>query len=142
MPGEDSHKNKPHQKGNGGFCSGFSDDLVCVPCAGTTTVLITDYAQHHIARKSLPRASTWSSTGPFVTVCFLFVFAALMEYATLNYYSSCRKPPTTKKKHRWVPVAKIFSEGSRRIFLGKWFLFIRILYMIYIVNLRRLLKTR
>ena len=51
-----------------------------------------------IARDSLPRVSYVTAMDLFVTVCFLFVFAALMEYATLNYYSSCRKPPTTKKK--------------------------------------------
>lgn len=34
----------------------------------------------------------------FVTVCFLFVFAALMEYAALNYYSSCRRPTAAKKQ--------------------------------------------
>ncbi|KAK2107739.1 hypothetical protein P7K49_012904 [Saguinus oedipus] len=50
-----------------------------------------------IARKSLPRVSYVTAMDLFVTVCFLFVFAALMEYATLNYYSSCRKPTTTKK---------------------------------------------
>ncbi|VCW79515.1 unnamed protein product [Gulo gulo] len=51
-----------------------------------------------IARNSLPRVSYVTAMDLFVTVCFLFVFAALMEYATLNYYSSCRKPTTTKKK--------------------------------------------
>ena len=56
-----------------------------------------------IARKSLPRVSYVTAMDLFVTVCFLFVFAALMEYATLNYYSSCRKPNCTKKKKsvRW-----------------------------------------
>lgn len=82
---------------NGGILFGFSDDLVCVPCAGITTVL-TMTTLSTIARKSLPRVSYVTAMDLFVTVCFLFVFAALMEYATLNYYSSCRKPPTTKKK--------------------------------------------
>ncbi|KAI4559963.1 hypothetical protein MJT46_012201 [Ovis ammon polii x Ovis aries] len=65
--------------------------------AGITTVL-TMTTLSTIARKSLPRVSYVTAMDLFVTVCFLFVFAALMEYATLNYYSSCRKPPTTKKK--------------------------------------------
>ncbi|KAG8137436.1 hypothetical protein E2320_004673 [Naja naja] len=51
-----------------------------------------------IARNSLPRVSYVTAMDLFVTVCFLFVFAALMEYATLNYYSSCRKPHCAKKK--------------------------------------------
>ncbi|XP_044088071.1 gamma-aminobutyric acid receptor subunit gamma-3 isoform X3 [Neovison vison] len=65
--------------------------------AGITTVL-TMTTLSTIARNSLPRVSYVTAMDLFVTVCFLFVFAALMEYATLNYYSSCRKPTTTKKK--------------------------------------------
>ncbi|XP_072191306.1 gamma-aminobutyric acid receptor subunit gamma-3 isoform X3 [Excalfactoria chinensis] len=65
--------------------------------AGITTVL-TMTTLSTIARKSLPRVSYVTAMDLFVTVCFLFVFAALMEYATLNYYSSCRKPNCTKKK--------------------------------------------
>ncbi|KAJ7426734.1 gamma-aminobutyric acid receptor subunit gamma-3-like protein [Willisornis vidua] len=64
---------------------------------GITTVL-TMTTLSTIARKSLPRVSYVTAMDLFVTVCFLFVFAALMEYATLNYYSSCRKPSCTKKK--------------------------------------------
>ncbi|XP_059534390.1 gamma-aminobutyric acid receptor subunit gamma-3 isoform X1 [Myotis daubentonii] len=64
---------------------------------GITTVL-TMTTLSTIARNSLPRVSYVTAMDLFVTVCFLFVFAALMEYATLNYYSSCRKPATMKKK--------------------------------------------
>uniref|UniRef100_A0A8C6Z2A5 Gamma-aminobutyric acid receptor subunit gamma-3 n=1 Tax=Nothoprocta perdicaria TaxID=30464 RepID=A0A8C6Z2A5_NOTPE len=64
---------------------------------GITTVL-TMTTLSTIARKSLPRVSYVTAMDLFVTVCFLFVFAALMEYATLNYYSSCRKPNCAKKK--------------------------------------------
>lgn len=71
-------------------------NMLPVPCAGITTVL-TMTTLSTIARKSLPRVSYVTAMDLFVTVCFLFVFAALMEYATLNYYSSCRKPTTTKK---------------------------------------------
>ncbi|NXR51407.1 GBRG3 protein, partial [Hippolais icterina] len=69
---------------------------------GITTVL-TMTTLSTVARKSLPRVSYVTAMDLFVTVCFLFVFAALMEYATLNYYSSCRKPNCTKKKKsvRW-----------------------------------------
>ncbi|XP_040589199.1 gamma-aminobutyric acid receptor subunit gamma-3 isoform X1 [Mesocricetus auratus] len=77
---------------------------------GITTVL-TMTTLSTIARKSLPRVSYVTAMDLFVTVCFLFVFAALMEYATLNYYSSCRKPAVRKKKTsllhsdstRWIP---------------------------------------
>ncbi|XP_075056212.1 gamma-aminobutyric acid receptor subunit gamma-3 isoform X3 [Mixophyes fleayi] len=65
--------------------------------AGITTVL-TMTTLSTIARKSLPRVSYVTAMDLFVTVCFLFVFAALMEYAALNYYSSCKKPRCKKKK--------------------------------------------
>uniref|UniRef100_A0A3Q4ASM6 Uncharacterized protein n=1 Tax=Mola mola TaxID=94237 RepID=A0A3Q4ASM6_MOLML len=53
---------------------------------GITTVL-TMTTLSSVARTSLPRVSYVTAMDLFVTVCFLFVFAALMEYATLNYYS-------------------------------------------------------
>lgn len=87
------------------FC-GCRKDIACnynqISSAGITTVL-TMTTLSTIARKSLPRVSYVTAMDLFVTVCFLFVFAALMEYATLNYYSSCRKPNCTKKKKsvRW-----------------------------------------
>lgn len=47
-----------------------------------------------VARNSLPRVSYVTAMDLFVTVCFLFVFAAMIEYAMLNYYSySIRRPP-------------------------------------------------
>ncbi|KAM4574303.1 gamma-aminobutyric acid receptor subunit gamma-3 [Fundulus heteroclitus] len=64
---------------------------------GITTVL-TMTTLSSVARTSLPRVSYVTAMDLFVTVCFLFVFAALMEYATLNYYSytiqrpSCMEP--------------------------------------------------
>nr|XP_023656526.1 gamma-aminobutyric acid receptor subunit gamma-3 isoform X1 [Paramormyrops kingsleyae] len=65
---------------------------------GITTVL-TMTTLSTVARTSLPRVSYVTAMDLFVTVCFLFVFAALMEYATLNYYSySARKPTCTKTR--------------------------------------------
>ncbi|XP_067889372.1 gamma-aminobutyric acid receptor subunit gamma-3 isoform X2 [Heterodontus francisci] len=63
---------------------------------GITTVL-TMTTLSSIARKSLPKVSYVTAMDLFVTVCFLFVFAALMEYAALNYYTCCKKP-TRKRK--------------------------------------------
>lgn len=80
-----------------------------MPCTGITTVL-TMTTLSTIARNSLPRVSYVTAMDLFVTVCFLFVFAALMEYATLNYYSSCRKPTTTKKKTSVSSNSKDFLE--------------------------------
>ncbi|TMS20277.1 Gamma-aminobutyric acid receptor subunit gamma-3, partial [Larimichthys crocea] len=65
---------------------------------GITTVL-TMTTLSSVARMSLPRVSYVTAMDLFVTVCFLFVFAALMEYATLNYYSySARRPSCMEPK--------------------------------------------
>ncbi|XP_042272706.1 gamma-aminobutyric acid receptor subunit gamma-3 isoform X2 [Thunnus albacares] len=65
---------------------------------GITTVL-TMTTLSTVARTSLPRVSYVTAMDLFVTVCFLFVFAALMEYATLNYYSySARRPSCIENK--------------------------------------------
>uniref|UniRef100_A0A8C9ZHM5 Gamma-aminobutyric acid receptor subunit gamma-3 n=1 Tax=Sander lucioperca TaxID=283035 RepID=A0A8C9ZHM5_SANLU len=65
---------------------------------GITTVL-TMTTLSSVARTSLPRVSYVTAMDLFVTVCFLFVFAALMEYATLNYYSySARRPSCMEPK--------------------------------------------
>ncbi|KFU87492.1 Gamma-aminobutyric acid receptor subunit gamma-3, partial [Chaetura pelagica] len=93
---------------------------------GITTVL-TMTTLSTIARKSLPRVSYITAMDLFVTVCFLFVFAALMEYATLNYYSSCRKPNCTKKKKsvRWENLisfpACVWLREQRIIRVGFFF---------------------
>ncbi|KAJ8407266.1 hypothetical protein AAFF_G00278400 [Aldrovandia affinis] len=68
---------------------------------GITTVL-TMTTLSTVARTSLPRVSYVTAMDLFVTVCFLFVFAALMEYATLNYYSySVRKPCNKTKRSNY-----------------------------------------
>ncbi|XP_078231802.1 gamma-aminobutyric acid receptor subunit gamma-3 isoform X5 [Callithrix jacchus] len=93
--------------------------------AGITTVL-TMTTLSTIARNSLPRVSYVTAMDLFVTVCFLFVFAALMEYATLNYYSSCRKPAATKKaashpdSSRWIPERISLQASSVRIALQNY----------------------
>lgn len=55
-----------------------------------------------VARTSLPRVSYVTAMDLFVTVCFLFVFAALMEYATLNYYSYSIRRPICMETRRLV----------------------------------------
>ncbi|XP_065128665.1 gamma-aminobutyric acid receptor subunit gamma-3 isoform X3 [Paramisgurnus dabryanus] len=71
----------------------------CRFCQGITTVL-TMTTLSTVARTSLPRVSYVTAMDLFVTVCFLFVFAALMEYATLNYYSYSARRPTCNKTKR------------------------------------------
>ncbi|KAM4738531.1 gamma-aminobutyric acid receptor subunit gamma-3 isoform 2-T2 [Anableps anableps] len=68
---------------------------------GITTVL-TMTTLSSVARTSLPRVSYVTAMDLFVTVCFLFVFAALMEYATLNYYSySIQRPSCMEPKRNF-----------------------------------------
>lgn len=68
---------------------------------GITTVL-TMTTLSSVARTSLPRVSYVTAMDLFVTVCFLFVFAALMEYATLNYYSYSTRRPSCMQHKRLV----------------------------------------
>ena len=75
------------------------------PLPGITTVL-TMTTLSSVARTSLPRVSYVTAMDLFVTVCFLFVFAALMEYATLNYYSASARRPVLSKPRRPVRSAR------------------------------------
>ncbi|KAK2513669.1 Gabrg1 [Columba guinea] len=65
--------------------------------SGITTVL-TMTTLSTIARKSLPKVSYVTAMDLFVSVCFIFVFAALMEYGTLHYFTSNRKGDKGKEK--------------------------------------------
>ncbi|XP_048454064.1 gamma-aminobutyric acid receptor subunit gamma-3 [Rhincodon typus] len=78
---------------------------------GITTVL-TMTTLSSIARKSLPKVSYVTAMDLFVTVCFLFVFAALMEYAALNYYTCCKKPTCTRKKKTNYSVLNLGPASS------------------------------
>ncbi|KAJ7400725.1 Gamma-aminobutyric acid receptor subunit gamma-1 [Pitangus sulphuratus] len=64
---------------------------------GITTVL-TMTTLSTIARKSLPKVSYVTAMDLFVSVCFIFVFAALMEYGTLHYFTSNRKGDKGKQR--------------------------------------------
>lgn len=57
-----------------------------------------------IARKSLPKVSYVTAMDLFVSVCFIFVFSALVEYGTLHYFVSNRKPSKDKDKKKKNPV--------------------------------------
>lgn len=61
-----------------------------------------------IARKSLPKVSYVTAMDLFVSVCFIFVFSALVEYGTLHYFVSNRKPSKDKDKKKKNPVCIIF----------------------------------
>uniref|UniRef100_A0A674BN83 Gamma-aminobutyric acid type A receptor subunit gamma1 n=1 Tax=Salmo trutta TaxID=8032 RepID=A0A674BN83_SALTR len=65
---------------------------------GITTVL-TMTTLSTISRKSLPKVSYVTAMDLFVSVCFIFTFAALMEYGTLHYFTSNRQNKKDKDTH-------------------------------------------
>ncbi|NXG56322.1 GBRG4 protein, partial [Hemiprocne comata] len=71
---------------------------------GITTVL-TMTTLSTISRKHLPRVSYITAMDLFVSVCFIFVFAALMEYATLNYLVGNKKPVGHNNRKARLPPA-------------------------------------
>lgn len=87
---------------------------LCLP--GITTVL-TMTTLSTIARKSLPKVSYVTAMDLFVSVCFIFVFSALVEYGTLHYFVSNRKPSKDKDKKKKNPVC-IFLPARSEIQLG------------------------
>ncbi|XP_026645599.1 gamma-aminobutyric acid receptor subunit gamma-2 isoform X4 [Microtus ochrogaster] len=74
--------------------------------SGITTVL-TMTTLSTIARKSLPKVSYVTAMDLFVSVCFIFVFSALVEYGTLHYFVSNRKPSKDKDKKKKNPAPTI-----------------------------------
>lgn len=60
-----------------------------------------------ISRKSLPKVSYVTAMDLFVSVCFIFTFAALMEYGTLHYFTSNRQNKKTKSSG--APVSLKYS---------------------------------
>ncbi|XP_078534363.1 gamma-aminobutyric acid receptor subunit gamma-1 [Lissotriton helveticus] len=64
---------------------------------GITTVL-TMTTLSTFARKSLPKVSYITAMDLFVSVCFIFIFAALVEYGTLHYFTSNRSRMKVKEK--------------------------------------------
>ena len=77
----------------------------CLPPGITTVLTMTTLST--IARKSLPKVSYVTAMDLFVSVCFIFVFSALVEYGTLHYFVSNRKPSKDKDKKKKNPVCII-----------------------------------
>uniref|UniRef100_A0A8C6TAX5 Gamma-aminobutyric acid type A receptor gamma1 subunit n=1 Tax=Neogobius melanostomus TaxID=47308 RepID=A0A8C6TAX5_9GOBI len=76
----------------------------CITTVLTMTTLST------ISRKSLPKVSYITAMDLFVSVCFIFTFAALMEYGTLHYFTSNRqKKKTVKKKKPLTRGVSVFA---------------------------------
>ena len=70
-------------------------------CVGVTTVL-TMTTLSISARNSLPKVAYATAMDWFIAVCYAFVFLALIEFATVNYF--------TKRSWAWdgkQPVLKV-----------------------------------
>uniref|UniRef100_A0A8D0G238 Gamma-aminobutyric acid type A receptor subunit epsilon n=1 Tax=Sphenodon punctatus TaxID=8508 RepID=A0A8D0G238_SPHPU len=78
---------------------------------GITTVL-TMTTLSTISRKHLPRVSYITAMDLFVSVCFIFVFAALMEYATLNYLVGDKKPAEYHSRKPKLPPTNAHMVSS------------------------------
>lgn len=98
-------------------------DIPFVIFSGITTVLTMTTISTGV-RSSLPRISYVKAIDIYLVMCFVFVFAALLEYAAVNYLywgartkRRRRKPGTDKSKaENSVNISSVIIE-RRRLFL-------------------------
>lgn len=76
-----------------------------VLCAGVTTVL-TMTTLSISARNSLPKVAYATAMDWFIAVCYAFVFSALIEFATVNYF--------TKRGWAWDGKSVVTDKVMRR----------------------------
>lgn len=87
-----------------GFCSYF--------CLGVTTVL-TMTTLSISARNSLPKVAYATAMDWFIAVCYAFVFSALIEFATVNYF--------TKRGWAWDGKSIVNDKVTMTTQTGLWF---------------------
>ena len=73
--------------------------VLLYPLPGITTVL-TMTTLSTIARKSLPKVSYVTAIDLFVSVCFFFVFAAMIEFAMLTFFVSKMKLKRGRRRRK------------------------------------------
>lgn len=83
-------------------CFSGGAQLLCILIGLGITTVLTMTTLSTISRKSLPKVSYVTAMDLFVSVCFIFTFAALMEYGTLHYFTSNRQSKKTKSSHAQV----------------------------------------
>lgn len=80
--------------------------------AGITTVLTMTTISTGV-RSSLPRISYVKAIDIYLVMCFVFVFAALLEYAAVNYtYWGARAKKKSKKSKEPLDEKK---SGTRKL---------------------------
>ncbi|KAL1116300.1 hypothetical protein AAG570_005795 [Ranatra chinensis] len=85
---------------------------------GITTVLTMTTISTGV-RSSLPRISYVKAIDIYLVMCFVFVFAALLEYAAVNYtYWGARAKKKTKKSKEVEETSKSSLECEENFFAG------------------------
>lgn len=82
------------RKGRGQACQGWmsasawSDSILVFCCVSTgVTTVLTMTTLSISARNSLPKVAYATAMDWFIAVCYAFVFSALIEFATVNYFT-------------------------------------------------------
>jgi len=100
--------------------------MVFFSCKGITTVLTMTTISTGV-RSSLPRISYVKAIDIYLVMCFVFVFAALLEYAAVNYlYWGSRAKRRNRKKQETKTKTEThvrLIQKSELIFRKKKFLF-------------------
>ena len=79
---------------------------------GITTVLTMTTISTGV-RSSLPRISYVKAIDIYLVMCFLFVFAALLEYAAVNYTYWGARAKKKKKEKKLRVIYSIFHLNSK-----------------------------
>lgn len=84
---------------------------VFISSSGVTTVL-TMTTLSISARNSLPKVAYATAMDWFMAVCYAFVFSALIEFATVNYFTKRSWAWDGKKEGMEIRVSKYYVHMS------------------------------
>lgn len=95
---------------------GLTPSLSPAVSTGVTTVL-TMTTLSISARNSLPKVAYATAMDWFIAVCYAFVFSALIEFATVNYFTKRSwawdgKKVLEAQEMKVSPVARVREEGA------------------------------
>ncbi|ELK16844.1 Gamma-aminobutyric acid receptor subunit alpha-5 [Pteropus alecto] len=83
--------------------AGAAEEGVCAVTATRVTTVLTMTTLSISARNSLPKVAYATAMDWFIAVCYAFVFSALIEFATVNYFT----------KRGWAWDGKKASEAAK-----------------------------